>query len=540
MNFFLIDFIDSATQEEIDTYISNNSCSIIKSFNNFSKVYLISAEVAPPKNQLIEWVEEDKSEILVPLSEITFPGAAQSKNIDLHDEKNWWKASSIYDVDFSNSTFSCPIYGKNVTAYILDSGCDITHEEFNGVNISLFHSFNGTFNDLSGHGTGIASLISGNTCGLTNTKLKIVKILDEENPTKLSDLLTALDVIISDLPNNKISILNLSWVIDKNLYIENKLRQLYERNVIIICAAGNSGVPIANTTPASMPEAFTIGAYNQNFEPCNFSNYTDPSHASYTPLPVNSGALDGWAPGEKIYVARPGGGYGYVAGTSFSTAIHTGAVAHDIDLQMFKEDNTCITCWEENIHEMVNNASLARVNILSLTSQYQGSKNAITTYAGKKPANIDSGRLPSRMSFYTDIYKCMSFLSQLEVESVSITPSLPSGLNLVSPGYIEGTATLSNEDPDFIITNHTFIIRTRSGDLINHELELAVTKSTIDVSQVPEEYVWVTLQGVNCGSGGGASCYGRCPSGNPGTQSMTCFYSKFDPNCPSCQIGMGG
>lgn len=537
---FLIDFVDTATQEQIDDYISANSCTIIKSFNNFTKVYLVSSNLVPPKNELTEYVEEDRAEVIVPLSETVFSNIAPTRDVDLHDEKNWWKASSIYDVDFNNSIFPCFIYGKNVTVYILDSGCDTTHEEFTDVDINLFHSFNGSFNDLSGHGTGIASLISGNTCGLTNARLKIVKILDEQNPTRISDLLASFDAIISDLENNKISVVNLSWVIDKNLYVENKLRQLHERNVIIVCAAGNSGTAIGNTTPASMPEVFTIGSYNQNFEPCNFSNYTEPSHASLTNSTVNSGALDGWAPGEKIYVARPGGGYGFVAGTSFSAAIHTGAVAHDIDLQMFKDDGTCITCWAVGIHDMVQNASLARTNILSLSGQYQGSKNAITTYAGKKPANLDIGRLPARLAFYSDIYRCVNFLTRLEVQSVTFTPSLPTGLNLVSPGYIEGTPILSSQDPDFVISTHQLTITKRSGEVINHELEFAITKNTIDISQVPEEFVWVTLQGQACGASGTAGCYAFCPQVNPGRQSQTCFYSKFDPNCPNCQIGMGG
>ena len=201
---------------------------------------------------------------------------------------------------------------------MLDSGIDLTHSEFTGKDISLVYSLTGDFNDTNGHGTGLASLMVGNTCGVTSTSIKVVKIFDDNQPTKQSDFLHALDAILTDMNSNinKFSIINCSWAINKNIYIEDKIKHLINAGALVVASAGNSGKPIEEVTPASMPDVLTIGAYNSDFVPCDFSDYSNPSVVSLTQGQVNTGTLDAWAPGEQIWIANPtskGGGYGFAA-----------------------------------------------------------------------------------------------------------------------------------------------------------------------------------------------------------------------------------
>ena len=117
-------------------------------------------------------------------------------------QKNWWKVYSFLDVDLSSTTSNIDIYGSNTNIYVLDSGIDLTHSEFTGKDISLVYSLTGDFNDTNGHGTGLASLMVGNTCGVTSTSIKVVKIFDDAQPTKQSDFLHALDAILTDMNSN--------------------------------------------------------------------------------------------------------------------------------------------------------------------------------------------------------------------------------------------------------------------------------------------------------------------------------------------------
>ena len=194
---------------------------------------------------------------------------------------------------------------------------------------SKLYSITGSFDDTVGHGTAIASIISGRTCGLTDATIKVVKIFDPTVATKQSDILAALDAIATDFTSQSSpGIINMSWSIAKNSFIDSRIQSLIDVGAIVVCSAGNSGVPIENVTPASISSALTIGAYNTEFEPCDFSNYTG-SSLSLTQNETNRGALDGWAPGIDIWSAGLNDSFYYVSGTSISAAIATCGLAYN-------------------------------------------------------------------------------------------------------------------------------------------------------------------------------------------------------------------
>lgn len=339
---FIIDFYNTATTEQINAYLTENNCTVIKEWDNFDKVFLVEAAAEPPVTDITLFVKNDENLTIRPVdihtvdnTYLTTTPYTDGPNITIvsADQKDWWKNYSLRQPNFDAATTTLAKKGQRVNVYIMDSGIDATLPEFEGVNISNVYSIiPNDFSDNRGHGTALASVIAGNTCGITGSTLKIVKIFEPNYNTMQSQFLDALDAILNDVPENHFAVINCSWTIDKNEWIEYKFRQMIRRGIWVIAAAGNAGTTIENLTPACMPEVFTVGAYNQDLHPCDFSNYT--GFISTTQNSVNEGQLDGWAPGENIYVAKTtahGGGYDFVSGTSLSTAILSAVVAYNIN-----------------------------------------------------------------------------------------------------------------------------------------------------------------------------------------------------------------
>jgi len=397
---YVIDFIDSMSPEEVDQYLLNNNITKVRQYSNFGHVYLVEADSKPATNAQVLYVLADADHPLTLLGmDVTITDSTETTTFDIEDTKNWWKVASINNLDFDQQIHTHTIRGFESTVYILDSGIESNHPEFENANITLLHSFTGDFTDTRGHGTGLASLISGKTCGLTGSSLKIVKIFDTNQPTLQSDLLHALDAVLTDYISNgrKPSVVNLSWGIPRNDYINAKVQVLMDQGMFVVAAAGNSGVPIGDVTPASIPNVLTIGSYNQQLTPCDFSDYTGETITSLTTGEVNNGALDGWAPGEHIWVAGLNGTYGFIAGTSASAAITSGAIAYNFSKYTSDEHSTSIfTNFVDSIEYMktwrpiagnphsytpYTIIAMSKTNMLDLSDpKYSSSVNRVVSY----------------------------------------------------------------------------------------------------------------------------------------------------------------
>ncbi len=378
---YIIDFHNHVSEQDIEQFLTDNNITLLKQLESFGKVYLVESETAVVSNELIENTSLDTEQGIELLSfSIDLVDNYVETSFDIEDEKNWWKVAAASSIDFDQQIHTHKIRGVNSTVYIVDSGINELHPEFATANIELLHTFNGNFTDNNGHGTGLSSLIVGPTCGLANPKLKVVKLFDNTQPTYQSDMLIALDVILNDFiaGGKKASVVNMSWAIPKNEYVNNKIQFMIDQGMYVVAAAGNNGASITDVTPASIPDVLTIGSFNQNLEPSSFSNYTGGSDISYTTNDVNYGALDGWAPGELIWAANKNGGYGYIAGTSAAAAIASAALAYNMDSIIYPEGtlNTASI-----FPEFMSSFTLIRYGLLDLSDiKYSNSINAAVTY----------------------------------------------------------------------------------------------------------------------------------------------------------------
>lgn len=184
---FIIDFYDNVVLEDIQLYLSSINGSVIKTYNNFTKTYLIETETQIVESNLIQSYSRDDDQSISLLTQFVSLNAGWAKDLiasenidlDINSEADWWKIYSLKYPNFSSSNH-INRKGADVKVYILDSGIKLDHPEFSNRDVSNLWSFNNNYDDNNGHGTAIASIISGNNCGITNSKLRSVKIFDQD------------------------------------------------------------------------------------------------------------------------------------------------------------------------------------------------------------------------------------------------------------------------------------------------------------------------------------------------------------------------
>lgn len=435
---YIIDFDNNLSIAEVDQYLVDNAITKIKQFGTFGHVFLVeSTNEITTNDKIVNVVHDHEQGITLLNTEVELVDRGVPTSFNIEDIQNWWKVASINNIDFDLPTHNHMIRGTNSTVYIVDSGIVDNHPEFTNSNISLLYSFNNNFDDNRGHGTALASLIAGGTCSLTNPMLKVVKVFDTTQPTLQSDLLAGLDAIYADYVANgrKSSVINMSWAIPKNIYINSKIQYLIDEGMYVVASAGNSGQPIGDVTPASIPDVLTIGSYGQDLTPSKFSDYTGESSISYTANDVNHGALDGWGPGESIYSANRLGGYSYIAGTSAAAAIASAAFAYNLDIILQENGNIQDNLLIEKKLEYYSNLTVLRSDLLDLSDvKYNGSVNKTVTFISNTKTN--PGVFAYKKYMKAETTTAFYQFNPNQIKKVSYEGQLPEGFTINDRGFL--------------------------------------------------------------------------------------------------------
>jgi hypothetical protein len=494
---YIVDFLDTATQEQIDSWLVSNSATASKRVATLSNVFVVECAAQPTATDIVTEITEDVNVSAKLLNTVEVIPAATTTTATFDHDADWWKTASVGELEFSDTSTTYEKRGARTNVYIVDSGIMQSHNEFVGVNVQNLFSFNNDFSDTNGHGTAIASVIAGNNLGITNSVIKSVKIFDSSKTTMTSDLVAAFDAILSDVIANQgtASIVNLSWSIPKDAYVESKIQALLNAGALVVASAGNSGVPIEQVTPASMADVFTIGAYTEDFVPAEFSNYT--STTKNTPNATNFGALDGWAPGTNINVATLDGSVGVSAGTSIAAGIMTACLAYNSD-RVYTETQVVPA-----YHGYLTGITLRKANLLTLSDKYEGSVNIIAAFSNKAGAGLTSGTYSAARIIYAnhDTYALVAFNSV--TQQIVLDGVLPEGLYL-SNGWIVGR--MVNPPAETQKLEYTVTVTFNTGEIHSYRLQLILAPATVAPGDAP---AGVSLD-VVCGWD---DAMGYCPDG---------------------------
>lgn len=258
----------------------------------------------------------------------------------------------IYTADFfrnmihAEAAWRLGVYGQGVKVAIIDTGVDIAHpilrshlapneaELFNGNNnidedengfIDDFYGWNfvsnqSTLSDETGHGTGIAGIITGDPGGPSlalapQSQILAVDFMAETDGTEFHA-----QQAIAYAISRHVQIINNSWTINCSVLLKDSFEKWNQENIIFVNASGNLPIDVYlnDVTPSSFsnPNIVNVGSSDDFGNRSSFSGYGK--------------TVTLFAPGESIPIIYANSGWDEAkaaSGTSFSAAIVSGAAA---------------------------------------------------------------------------------------------------------------------------------------------------------------------------------------------------------------------
>lgn len=185
--------------------------------------------------------------------------------------------------------------GQGTYGYIIDSGIRTTHQEFEGRASTGWTGYEGDEEDTLGHGTHVAGTVGGATFGVAKHATLISVKVFQGRSGSTSIIMAGFDWAVNDiLSNNRQdkSAINLSLGGPFSAAWNDAIKTAFSKGVLSIVAAGNSKVDASRVSPASAPNAVTVGAVNENWE--IVTNWQNGQGSNYGPV------LDIFAPGDNI------------------------------------------------------------------------------------------------------------------------------------------------------------------------------------------------------------------------------------------------
>lgn len=217
-----------------------------------------------------------------------------------------------------------------INSYIVDTGIDITHPEFEGRAQWSANFADDKDTDCNNHGTHVAGLVGSRSYGVcVDANLFAVKVLDCEGSGSLSGVVQGIEwvykqhIATSRKANDTRvvkSLINMSlgggYSPAINRAVEACVKK--EPNFYIVVAAGNENSDSCRVSPASVKGILTVMASDKDDNRAWFSNWGACSNV--------------YAPGVDVLSTIPDEGTAKYSGTSMASPVMAGVLNHYIDM----------------------------------------------------------------------------------------------------------------------------------------------------------------------------------------------------------------
>ncbi|MFB7633339.1 S8 family peptidase [Streptomyces sp. NPDC056149] len=206
--------------------------------------------------------------------------------------------------------------GSGVTAYVIDTGVRVSHQEFGGRATNGYDAIDNdtVAQDGNGHGTHVAANIAGSSYGVAKkAKIVAVRVLDDSGSGTTAQVVAGIDWVTKN--HKGPSVANVSLGGGPDAALDTAVRNSIKSGVTYAVAAGNSGDNAQNYSPARVAEALTVGATTSTDARASYSNY--------------GSRVDLFAPGSSITSAwnTSDTATNTISGTSMATPHVAGAAA---------------------------------------------------------------------------------------------------------------------------------------------------------------------------------------------------------------------
>lgn len=225
-----------------------------------------------------------------------------------------------------NNTFCHTNPNITIHTYVVDTGIDVNHPEFEGRATWLANFADDTDTDCNNHGTHCSGLVGSKTYGVCkDAQLFAIKVLNCKGSGSYSGILAGLDYVYnrhlqqSESDSGIRSIVSMSLGGGFSKAINRAVEHLIKSDTMYVTvASGNEDSDACRTSPASAKGIFTVNAMDRYDNRAYFSNYGK--------------CTDIYAPGVDIISTIPNGKTAVYSGTSMAGPVLGGVLNHYIDM----------------------------------------------------------------------------------------------------------------------------------------------------------------------------------------------------------------
>ena len=275
-------------------------------------------------------------------------GSLKSDSPDLEKNAPWGLARISHRDSLGFGTFNKYLYsdtaGEGVDAYVIDTGTNVDHVDFEG-RAHWGKTIPVGDEDLAGngHGTHCSGTIAGKKFGVAKqANVYAVKVLKSNGSGTMSDVVkgvewaaTAHSDSVSAAKKGKKkgfkgSVANMSLGGGKSTTLDLAVNAAVDAGLHFAVAAGNDNADSCNYSPAAAKKAVTVGASTLADERAYFSNFGE--------------CNDIFAPGLNILSTWVGSKYAtnIISGTSMASPHICGLLAYMLSLQPAKDSEYAV------------------------------------------------------------------------------------------------------------------------------------------------------------------------------------------------------
>ena len=342
-----LNYIMTPKQENVhllsDSFLKEHNINNLATFNDYS-IYKVNPENYIKYKSTLNEIFEVERDQMIYLNYIESP-KRNSKKFKIQGQNNhqlnhfminipWHldridEKESVYDNQYRyNMSGSChQNENVHIDTYVIDTGIDKKHDEFNGRVTWLANFVDNMDIDCQSHGTHCAGIVGSQTYGVCkDANLFAIKVLDCRGSGSLSGVIQGIEYAYqrhleesekSDKIHKSIISMSLGGGYSKivNTAVEKTLEN---EHFYVVVAAGNEDNDACKVSPASANGVLTVMASDRDDTRAYFSNYGK--------------CADIYAPGVDIESSIPNGRTAVYSGTSMACPAVAGVLNHYIDM----------------------------------------------------------------------------------------------------------------------------------------------------------------------------------------------------------------